>query len=66
MFQQQIQFAYHPILTNAEGYADPTAAAVLIDEAHSEISRRRTAKILKEMEAKRKPTYRLTWSRKSA
>lgn len=62
----QIQHQYHPILTNGEGYSDPTAAAVLISEARSEISKRRTAKILKEMEAKQKPTYRLAWSRKTA
>ena len=61
---QQIQFAYHPILTNAEGYSDPTAAAVLIDEARAEMSRRRTAKILKEMEVKKqKPTYKRAWTR---
>lgn len=62
----QIQYQYHPILTNAEGYADPTAASVLISEAREEISKRRTANILKEMEAKQKPRYRLAWSRKSA
>jgi len=62
----QIQYQYHPLLTNAEGYADPTAAAVLIDEARSEISRRRTAKIPKKMEMNRQPKYKRAWSRKSA
>ena len=66
MFQQQIQFAYHPILTNAEGYSDPTASAVLIAEARAEISRRRTAEILKKMEENRQPKYRRVWSRKTA
>ena len=63
---QQIQFNYNVILTNAEGYADPTAASVLIAEARAEISKRKTAKNLKEMEAKHKPTYKLAWSRKTA
>ena len=60
---QQIQFQYHPILTNAEGYADPTAAAVLIDEERARISNERTARILKKTEEDRKPTYRLAWTR---
>ena len=60
----QIQYAYNPILTNAEGYSDPTAASVLIEEARAEISKRRTAKILKEMEVKKqKPTYKRAWTR---
>lgn len=64
---QQIQFQYHPILTNAEGYSDPTAAAVLMDEIRAGISRRRTAKILKEKEGKKqKPTYKRAWTRKTA
>lgn len=63
----QIQYAYNVILTNAEGYADPTAASVLIEEARAEISKRRTAKILKEMEVKKqKPMYKRAWSRKTA
>ncbi len=60
---QQIQFQYHPILTNAEGYADPTAAAALIDEERARISKDRTARILKKMDEERKPTYRLAWTR---
>ena len=62
---QQIQFQYHPILTNAEGYSDPTAAAVLINDERARISKERTKRILHDMEVKQKPTYRLAW-RKTA
>lgn len=62
----QIQFSYNTYLTNKEGYSDPTAAAVLIAETRDEISKRRTAKIIKEMEVKRNPVYKRAWSRKTA
>lgn len=63
MFQQQIQYQYNVYLTNGEGYADPTAAAVLISERRAKISKDRTARILKKMDEERKPTYRLAWTR---
>lgn len=63
---QQIQRSYNIYLTNGEGYSDPTAAAALIAETRDENSRRRTAKILHEMEVKGNPVYRRTWSRKTA
>ncbi len=61
----QIQFAYNVYLTNAEGYSDPTAAAVLINEERARISKERTEKILHDMEMKKNPTYKLAW-RKTA